>query len=89
MCPAVTRNHPPAFRAEPCCASAEITELIHVASLLHDDVIDNADTRRGLRALNTMFGNKVREQGLQQNCARSLLMAMLGQHVGCEVKKKN
>lgn len=38
---------------------AEITELIHVASLLHDDVIDNADKRRGLTALNSLFGNKV------------------------------
>jgi geranyl diphosphate synthase len=38
---------------------AEITELIHVASLLHDDVIDNADKRRGLKALNSLFGNKV------------------------------
>ena len=39
---------------------AEITELIHVASLLHDDVIDKAETRRGLKALNSVFGNKVR-----------------------------
>jgi len=38
---------------------AEITELIHVASLLHDDVIDNADSRRGMMALNSLFGNKV------------------------------
>lgn len=38
---------------------AEITELIHVASLLHDDVIDNAETRRGLKALNHVFGNKI------------------------------
>jgi geranyl diphosphate synthase len=38
---------------------AEITELIHVASLLHDDVIDNASTRRGLKALNLVFGNKL------------------------------
>lgn len=38
---------------------AEISELIHVASLLHDDVIDNSDSRRGLKALNTLFGNKV------------------------------
>ena len=33
--------------------------MIHVASLLHDDVIDGADVRRGLRALNAVFGNKV------------------------------
>ena len=37
----------------------QITELIHVASLLHDDVIDSASTRRGLKALNITFGNKV------------------------------
>ncbi len=39
---------------------AEITEMIHVASLMHDDVIDTANTRRGLQALNSVFGNKVR-----------------------------
>ncbi|KDD72871.1 polyprenyl synthetase, partial [Helicosporidium sp. ATCC 50920] len=38
---------------------SEITELIHVASLLHDDVIDGADTRRGAPAVNAVFGNKV------------------------------
>lgn len=38
---------------------AEISELIHVASLLHDDVIDHSDSRRGLKTLNTIFGNKV------------------------------
>lgn len=38
---------------------AEITELIHVASLLHDDVIDEAGTRRGVSAVNAVFGNKV------------------------------
>ena len=40
---------------------AEITEMIHVASLLHDDVIDSAETRRGLKALNSVMGNKVWE----------------------------
>lgn len=38
---------------------AEITELIHTASLLHDDVIDNAVTRRASSSANTQFGNKM------------------------------
>jgi geranylgeranyl pyrophosphate synthase len=38
---------------------AEITEMIHTASLFHDDVIDNADTRRGKPAAHRAFGNKM------------------------------
>lgn len=38
---------------------AEITELIHAASLLHDDVIDVADTRRGTMSVNSVFGNQL------------------------------
>nr|AYA62519.1 geranyl pyrophosphate synthase [Atractylodes lancea] len=38
---------------------AEITEMIHVASLLHDDVLDDADTRRGVGSLNFVMGNKL------------------------------
>nr|UES73138.1 farnesyl diphosphate synthase [Gymnema sylvestre]UES73139.1 geranylgeranyl diphosphate synthase [Gymnema sylvestre] len=38
---------------------AEITEMIHVASLLHDDVLDDAETRRGIGSLNFVMGNKL------------------------------
>ncbi len=34
-----------------------IFELIHTATLVHDDVIDHASTRRGKPTLNTMWGN--------------------------------
>jgi hexaprenyl-diphosphate synthase len=38
---------------------AEITELIHTASLLHDDVLDSSVTRRSLPSANIHFGNKM------------------------------
>lgn len=38
---------------------AEITELIHTASLLHDDVIDHSTTRRSAPSANIAFGNKM------------------------------
>jgi hexaprenyl-diphosphate synthase len=38
---------------------AEIVELIHTASLLHDDVIDTSTTRRSSPSANIEFGNKM------------------------------
>jgi hexaprenyl-diphosphate synthase len=38
---------------------AQITEMIHVASLLHDDVIDKADSRRSRTSAPAKFGNKL------------------------------
>ncbi|GAB4216012.1 MAG: solanesyl diphosphate synthase [Synechococcales cyanobacterium] len=38
---------------------AQITEMIHTASLVHDDVIDTADVRRGVSTVNHHFGNRV------------------------------
>jgi octaprenyl-diphosphate synthase len=37
---------------------AAVIELIHAASLLHDDVIDDSLTRRGVDSINAIFGNK-------------------------------
>lgn len=36
---------------------AAIMEMIHLASLLHDDVIDQAQARRGRRSANALWGN--------------------------------
>ncbi|KAG9285731.1 hypothetical protein G9A89_001619 [Geosiphon pyriformis] len=38
---------------------AEITEMIHTATLLHDDVIDASESRRNLPSANANFGNKM------------------------------
>lgn len=35
-----------------------VVEMIHAASLLHDDVIDEADTRRGEPSVNALYDNK-------------------------------
>ncbi len=36
---------------------AAIVEFIHTATLLHDDVVDNAETRRGAATANILWGN--------------------------------
>ncbi len=38
---------------------AEITEMIHTASLFHDDVVDEADLRRGIPSAHSLFGNRI------------------------------
>jgi len=38
---------------------AAYMELIHVATLIHDDVVDRADVRRGVNATNVDFGNRI------------------------------
>nr|QJH88300.1 preA [Pterocladia lucida] len=38
---------------------AEITEIIHTASLVHDDVVDECETRRGVNTVHNKFNTKV------------------------------
>ncbi len=39
--------------------AAGLVELLHTATLIHDDVVDNADTRRGFPSINSIWKNKV------------------------------
>lgn len=39
--------------------AAVAVELIHLATLVHDDIIDNAEKRRGIKALHKKFGEKL------------------------------
>jgi all-trans-nonaprenyl-diphosphate synthase len=38
---------------------AEITEMIHTASLVHDDVVDESELRRGVPTVHSSFGNRI------------------------------
>jgi geranyl diphosphate synthase len=60
---------------------AQITEMIHAASLIHDDVLDDAETRRGGKAVHALYSNKVAVLGGDYLLARaSMLLARL-QHL--------
>ncbi|MGA2640809.1 MAG: polyprenyl synthetase family protein [Spirochaetia bacterium] len=50
-------GHPP--DSESLIALAGAVEILHAASLVHDDIIDNADSRRHQVSLNKRFGNRV------------------------------
>lgn len=39
--------------------SAIISELIHSATLIHDDIVDDSSLRRGFLSLNTLWNNKI------------------------------
>lgn len=46
------------YRGERAVPLASIVEFIHTATLLHDDVVDNADLRRGKESANAVWGNE-------------------------------
>lgn len=43
---------------EESCQAANIIEYIHTATLLHDDVVDNAELRRSKKSARTIWGNE-------------------------------
>jgi len=44
--------------SDDCCQAANIVEYIHTATLLHDDVVDNADLRRSKKSARSIWGNE-------------------------------
>lgn len=38
---------------------AAMVEIVHTATLMHDDIVDRADTRRGKQSLNSMLGDDI------------------------------
>jgi octaprenyl-diphosphate synthase len=46
------------YKNEKHISYAAIIEFIHTATLLHDDVVDNAQTRRGSSTANIVWGNE-------------------------------
>src|SRR3954447_23783053 len=49
----------PPPEAEEVITASAVVELIHLATLYHDDVMDEADVRRGAASANTRFTNTV------------------------------
>ncbi|KAH7906656.1 terpenoid synthase [Hygrophoropsis aurantiaca] len=54
---------------------AEVIEMIHVATLMHDDVIDESPLRRGAPSAPAQFGNKQSILGGDALLARALMLS--------------
>src|SRR4030042_1851081 len=46
------------YRGEAHISMASLIEFIHTATLLHDDVVDRAELRRGMESANAKWGNE-------------------------------
>jgi octaprenyl-diphosphate synthase len=57
---------------------AVLVELLHTATLIHDDVVDNADKRRGFWSINALFKNKIAVLMGDYLLSRGLMIAIDG-----------
>lgn len=57
---------------------AKLVELLHTATLIHDDVVDNADTRRGFPSINAIWKNKISVLMGDYLLSRGLMLAVDG-----------
>ncbi len=58
---------------------AVLVELLHTATLVHDDVVDNADKRRGFWSINAIFKNKAAVLMGDYLLSRGLMIAVDGE----------
>lgn len=74
-------------RMEKVLKLAEVTEMIHVASLIHDDIVDEAETRRGVTTLHKILGNRAAVQSGDYLLARACFeLASLENHEVSQLK---
>jgi len=57
---------------------AVLVELLHTATLVHDDIVDNADRRRGLPSINAIWKNKIAVLMGDYLLSRGLMSAIEG-----------
>ncbi|MCL4514424.1 MAG: polyprenyl synthetase family protein [Firmicutes bacterium] len=63
------------YRPERLIKAAVALELVHMAALVHDDVVDGAERRRGIPSVNALWGNRVAVLLGDYFYARSLAIA--------------
>lgn len=61
--------------------AAAAVEMLHTASLLHDDVIDESDARRGKTSMNALFSNRIAILTGDYLFSKSLLNASLSRDI--------
>jgi octaprenyl-diphosphate synthase len=55
---------------------ATLVEILHTATLVHDDVVDDADTRRGFPSINAVWKNKIAVLMGDYLLSRGLLLSL-------------
>ena len=61
---------------------ATLVEMLHTATLIHDDVVDDAQTRRGLASINAVWKNKIAVLMGDYMLSRGLLLALENDECG-------
>ncbi|PIP41459.1 polyprenyl synthetase [Candidatus Desantisbacteria bacterium CG_4_9_14_3_um_filter_40_11] len=63
---------------------ATAVELIHTATLIHDDVIDNATLRRGMASVNSRWGNHISILVGDYLCSKAISLLLIEGDIGLQ-----